>query len=486
MHDVFISYSSKDIDITEQVRQILETNGISCWIAPRNIPGGSNYAREIPAAIRGCKVFLLIMSQQAQDSIWVYRELDRAINERKVVIPLLVEDVAFNDQFDFYLTGYHRYAAYEKTSEILELLVKRIQAVIDADTAPRTKSAAAQQNSFPKQLRYDGFYRYLHPNTQGFYTYYRFFPNGTVVSANTAARPSDVKKWLDASQSHGSSIATENDTLYLTEVLGTGDTHRSKLSFEDDCMLMEGYDYRALKNTVKTCAFLPFSEISDAEPRYDGFYITPKTGACRSFYRFYPDGVVVSSYTTATPAQAKQWLDCSKDEGARVTTENGHLWMTEPLSDGHSYHAKLTIDGNSLVMSGHNSFSNQTVTKTCSFLPFSEISDPAPRYDGFYISQEPGEFRNIYRFYPDGVAASAYTCATPAQAKQWLDRSHSNGCRYTTENGELWMTEPLSDGHTYHAKLTLQDDTLTISGFNSYCRETVTYTCFFVSFDHCE
>ena len=54
MHDVFISYSSKDQDVTEQIRQALETNGISCWIAPRNIPLGSSYAREIPAAIRGC------------------------------------------------------------------------------------------------------------------------------------------------------------------------------------------------------------------------------------------------------------------------------------------------------------------------------------------------------------------------------------------------------------------------------------------------
>ena len=51
MHDVFISYSSKDLDITEQVRRILETNGISCWIAPRNIPSGSSYAAEIPAAL---------------------------------------------------------------------------------------------------------------------------------------------------------------------------------------------------------------------------------------------------------------------------------------------------------------------------------------------------------------------------------------------------------------------------------------------------
>ena len=61
MHDVFISYGSKDAGVVDAVCRVLETNGIKCWIAPRDIPTGSNYAREIPAAIRGCTVFLLMM-----------------------------------------------------------------------------------------------------------------------------------------------------------------------------------------------------------------------------------------------------------------------------------------------------------------------------------------------------------------------------------------------------------------------------------------
>ena len=136
MHDVFISYSSKDQDVTEQIRQTLETNGISCWIAPRNLPLGSSYAREIPAAIRECTVFLLIGSAHAERSPWIRKELERAIIERKKIIPLMVEDVAFQDEFDFLLSLHQRYAAYEKTAETMEKLVKDIRALLDLSPSP--------------------------------------------------------------------------------------------------------------------------------------------------------------------------------------------------------------------------------------------------------------------------------------------------------------------------------------------------------------
>lgn len=35
--DVFISYSSKDFDKVNSVKNILEINGISCWMAPQCI-----------------------------------------------------------------------------------------------------------------------------------------------------------------------------------------------------------------------------------------------------------------------------------------------------------------------------------------------------------------------------------------------------------------------------------------------------------------
>ena len=57
MKEIFISYSTVDAINAETVRNVLEKNGLSCWMAPRDIPGGSNYTKEIPIAIRNCKVF---------------------------------------------------------------------------------------------------------------------------------------------------------------------------------------------------------------------------------------------------------------------------------------------------------------------------------------------------------------------------------------------------------------------------------------------
>ena len=39
-HDVFISYKVDDFETAQWVRSVLETNGISCWMAPADIPGG--------------------------------------------------------------------------------------------------------------------------------------------------------------------------------------------------------------------------------------------------------------------------------------------------------------------------------------------------------------------------------------------------------------------------------------------------------------
>jgi len=262
MHDVFISYSSKDTAIAERVRDILETNKISCWIAPRDIPGGSNYAREIPAAIRSCSVFLLIMSRQAQDSIWVIRELDRAVNERKVVIPLMVEDVHFRDEFDFYLTGYHRYQAYEQTAEVMKDLVKRILVLIghptspDADKAPAVSPAAKQ----PQSLRYDGFYMTAAVN--GFRTIYRFYPDGTMVSSYTCATPAQAKQWLNKKQYEGGEFIVNGEEIRVIDPLSDGHTYNAKVSFTQNGIILQGFNSWNQQEVTTECSFLAFSDMT--------------------------------------------------------------------------------------------------------------------------------------------------------------------------------------------------------------------------------
>lgn len=131
MKEVFISYSSTDLTSAETVRNVLEKNALSCWMAPRDIPGGSNYTKEIPIAIRNCQVFVLILSKNAQSSHWVLKELDSAVNCGKVILPFMLEDCVLNDEFNFLLTGAQRYAAYQKKAEAMETLILRIKSILD-------------------------------------------------------------------------------------------------------------------------------------------------------------------------------------------------------------------------------------------------------------------------------------------------------------------------------------------------------------------
>lgn len=152
MKEVFISYSTVDTVPAETVRNVLEKNGLSCWMAPRDIPGGSNYTKEIPIAIRNCKVFVLILSKNAQNSHWVLKELDSAVNCGKVILPFMLEDCILNDEFNFLLTGAQRYAAYQKKAEAMETLIGRIRGILDAsgsrpanEAIPQPMPAVAEQ-----------------------------------------------------------------------------------------------------------------------------------------------------------------------------------------------------------------------------------------------------------------------------------------------------------------------------------------------------
>lgn len=145
MKEIFISYSTVDITSAETVRDILEQNGLSCWMAPRDIPGGSNYTKEIPIAIRNCKVFVLILSNSSQSSQWVLKELDSAVNAGKVILPFMLEDCILNDEFNFLLTGTQRYSAYQKKAEALETLIGRIRGILNVNVATDNTADAGDE-----------------------------------------------------------------------------------------------------------------------------------------------------------------------------------------------------------------------------------------------------------------------------------------------------------------------------------------------------
>lgn len=123
---VFISYSSKDFLYVKGIVEILKELGVSYWKAPDMIPAGSNYAKEIPAAIRECDVFLLVVSKYSQKSIWVEKELDSAINNRKMILPIKLDNEPLNDLFRFYLNNVQMILYDVEREKLVEFLRQQI------------------------------------------------------------------------------------------------------------------------------------------------------------------------------------------------------------------------------------------------------------------------------------------------------------------------------------------------------------------------
>jgi hypothetical protein len=106
-HDVFISYSSKDKTVADAVCATLETRKIRCWIAPRDVPPGEQYAAALVNAINDSKVFVLVLSQGSNTSRQVIREVEEAVDHGIPIIPFRIEDVEPTDAMRYYIKSLH-------------------------------------------------------------------------------------------------------------------------------------------------------------------------------------------------------------------------------------------------------------------------------------------------------------------------------------------------------------------------------------------
>jgi len=101
---VFISYASQDAGVANSIVENLEQHGIKCWIAPRDVTPGSQYADEIVGAINDAKVFVLVLSEHAVASPHVGRELERAASKRRRIIVLRTDAAPLTRSFEYFLS----------------------------------------------------------------------------------------------------------------------------------------------------------------------------------------------------------------------------------------------------------------------------------------------------------------------------------------------------------------------------------------------
>ena len=136
-HDVFISYSSKDKPVADATCATLEAKGIRCWIAPRDIRPGSDWGEAIIDGINDARVFVLVFSNNANVSVQIKREVERAINKGLPVIPFRIENVMPVKSLEFFLSTPHWLDAFSPPLEQhLLYLASVIRSILDGKPAP--------------------------------------------------------------------------------------------------------------------------------------------------------------------------------------------------------------------------------------------------------------------------------------------------------------------------------------------------------------
>ena len=135
MHEVLISYSTKDKTWADAACAVLEAHGIRCWIAPRDIMPGTEWAAAIIAGIDACKVMVLIFSASTNESPQVRREVGRAISKGLTVVPCRVEDVRPVGAMEYALGNTHWLDVFTPPVERqMKRLAETVQALLLRDS----------------------------------------------------------------------------------------------------------------------------------------------------------------------------------------------------------------------------------------------------------------------------------------------------------------------------------------------------------------
>ena len=159
-HDLYICHSKRDEKVANAVCAALEKSGLSCWIAPRDLPPGASWGEAIIDAISVSRLVVLIFSSRANQSPYIEREVERSISIGIPIIPFRIEDVQPSGTFEYFLGSYHWLEAVTRPLEnhIQELLDETHRILLSRPRSP--EPIVARESPVTQLEKYDAFISY--------------------------------------------------------------------------------------------------------------------------------------------------------------------------------------------------------------------------------------------------------------------------------------------------------------------------------------
>jgi hypothetical protein len=106
-YSAFISHAKENARFADTVCEHLERRGLRCWVAPRDVRPGHEYAVEIVHGIENSKTLVVLLSKESNLSRFVKAEVERAYSKGRPVYPVRIEDVAPSPGLELFISTSH-------------------------------------------------------------------------------------------------------------------------------------------------------------------------------------------------------------------------------------------------------------------------------------------------------------------------------------------------------------------------------------------
>lgn len=145
--EIFISYSRKDTKKVKYIITWLQQQGFSeenIFIDQHNIDGAGVFPKVIANAIKSCKVLIFFASNASVNSDWVKNEVYYALKFDKKVLPVFLENVELEEEFDISLSRIQQLNLWDGQEDERLVVLKKSLVAIGVSSLEDSKGKSRQ------------------------------------------------------------------------------------------------------------------------------------------------------------------------------------------------------------------------------------------------------------------------------------------------------------------------------------------------------
>jgi len=125
-YDVFISYSRRDCSVADEIIALLKELNLRIWIDRSGDYSGRNYKSVIVNTIRNSNIILFLSSERSNSSDNVIKEISVAVEQKKHIIPIRIDNAPYADSIAYDLTGIDYINYSEQKEELVQKVLSQL------------------------------------------------------------------------------------------------------------------------------------------------------------------------------------------------------------------------------------------------------------------------------------------------------------------------------------------------------------------------